>query len=453
MNTKFPNTAIKTLKAYAFPIIVFVLSTLVRFVYNITIAHSYQPTFDGALYDIIARNIVSHHCFCLYSNYQAVSRPPFWPFVMSAIYYFFGENEFYVRLFYCFLGSGTCVVIYFFARDLFGRRIGLYSGMIAALYPGLFIYDGWLYSESLYTFLTTSFIYALFRLQRSSPTVQNPPEQSWLNKLSYKAVKHRYLFSCGLLLGFITLTRPNGVLLLGLVGIWGVFVSIAKVLPWHVVLKYMLVIACIASIIVMPWTYRNYTVTHKFVLVSTGMGEVLLGAYNNTIVDGNPEVRGRWRPPADARNHDSFGYTPDDDKADTLRALSWIDTHLNAIPYVLTLHFINMWIPYTYAHGLPFEAYLHQPAAQFMIYAITITTILMLGLAVSGFFVTWRLKKQQLITVYLFLAMTIMQNIAFYSDMRFRAPIEPLLVLLAGGMLWWLTLVFAKRPLPTDTSF
>jgi len=37
------------------------------------------------------------------------------------------------------------------------------------------------------------------------------------------------------------------------------------------------------------------------------------------------------------------------------------------------------------------------------------------------------------------LAFTVAQNIAFYANMRFRAPIEPLLVLLVGGTLWWLT--------------
>jgi hypothetical protein len=40
--------------------------------------------------------------------------------------------------------------------------------------------------------------------------------------------------------------------------------------------------------------------------------------------------------------------------------------------------------------------------------------------------------------VYLTLAMTILMNVISYGDMRFRAPIEPLLVLLAGGFVWWL---------------
>jgi hypothetical protein len=50
-----------------------------------------------------------------------------------------------------------------------------------------------------------------------------------------------------------------------------------------------------------------------------------------------------------------------------------------------------------------------------------------------------------LLTVYLLLALTILQNMLFYSDMRFRAPIEPMLILLAGGAIYKLALMFAPK--------
>jgi uncharacterized membrane protein len=52
--------------------------------------------------------------------------------------------------------------------------------------------------------------------------------------------------------------------------------------------------------------------------------------------------------------------------------------------------------------------------------------------------VTWSRHKKQLIIVYFAIGLTITQNLIFYGSMRFRAPIEPLLVLSAGGALWWL---------------
>ena len=41
------------------------------------------------------------------------------------------------------------VAVYLFANDMFGKRIALITGAIASIYPGLFIYDGLLYSDIL----------------------------------------------------------------------------------------------------------------------------------------------------------------------------------------------------------------------------------------------------------------------------------------------------------------
>jgi CHASE2 domain-containing sensor protein len=60
-------------------------------------------------------------------------------------------------------------------------------------------------------------------------------------------------------------------------------------------------------------------------------------------------------------------------------------------------------------------------------------------LAYFGLFVTWRYRKKQLLIVYIVIALTLAENLAFWGNMRVRAPIEPLLVLLAGGVLWRFT--------------
>ena len=157
---------------------VFALALLIRLLYNLTVASQYYTKYDAALYNRIAYNIVYHHCYCLYLNQPALNRPPLWPFILSIFYLLppqpdpqlldMAQQIFYGRLLYCFIGSFTCVLVYFLAKEMFGTRIALITGVIAAVYPGLFIYDGWLYTESLYTFLLTAFIYSLYRLQRTA---------------------------------------------------------------------------------------------------------------------------------------------------------------------------------------------------------------------------------------------------------------------------------------------
>jgi hypothetical protein len=189
---------------------------------------------------------------------------------------------------------------------------------------------------------------------------------------------------------------------------------------------------------VAPWSYRNYVVSHAFVPVSTGTGEVLSGVYNNVVLNGSLAAPGMWEPPLHSISHDAYAYTPADDKADTARALSWIHAHLTAMPYLLGLHFINTWIPYTYSHGLPFEEFPTRPLSIFMFRLIPLMSIPIFFLAALGLLLTWKQHKKRLLVVYLVIGLTIVQNIVTYGDMRFRAPIEPLLVLLTGGVLWWL---------------
>jgi len=433
--------------AYLPVLLVFCLALLVRIVYNLTVGRGYVAIYDAGLYDILGHNLVTFHCYCLYPPVPDVSRPPLWPFIMAIIDIFAGNHEFYLRLFYCFLGSGTCVLVYLFARDIFGERIALLAGIIAAVYTGLFIYDGWLYTESLYDFCLTAFAYSLYRLQRTAPQPKSVELsrassvlsvlQSWRQSL----IRGRWALFCGILLGLLSLTRPNGPILLGPLFLWAALVAFMKIQPLRVVVKDALLIACLGILILAPWTYRNYTVTGRLILVSTGLGEVLKGAYNDAVVSGDLADRGMWHAPANTPityGHDSIHYTPQDDAIDTQTALTWMRTHLYDMPYLFMLHFANTWIPYDYAHGLPMEEFPGRLSSQILQVMIYVMSIPIFILAALGLLLTWKQRRKELLVVYLVMGFIMAQNIAFYSNMRFRAPLEPFLVLLAGNALWWL---------------
>jgi 4-amino-4-deoxy-L-arabinose transferase-like glycosyltransferase len=425
-------------------ILVFCLALLVRIVYNLTVGRGYVAIYDAGLYDILGHNLITHHCYCLYPPLPDVSRPPLWPFILALLDIFAGKQEFYLRLFYCFLGSGTCVLIYCFARDLFGKRIALLAGIIAAVYTGLFIWDGWLYTESLYDFCLTAFAYSLYRLQYAAPrqkSVQENGASTRLQSLRRGMTRGRWIILCGILLGCMSLTRPNGQILLGPIFLWAIIVAIAKIQPLRIVLRDAVIISVIGLLIVAPWTYRNYAVTGRFIPVSTGLGEVLKGAYNDVVVSGDPSVRGMWRSPAHTGvqyNHDSIYYTPEDDTIDTDVALAWMRSHPREVLYLFALHFVNTWIPYDYSHGLPMEEFPHRLSSQILRAMIPIMSIPIFILAALGLLLTWKRRKKELLVVYLVILFIMAQNILFYSNMRFRAPLEPFLVLLACGAVSWL---------------
>src|SRR2546423_38360 len=182
-------------------------------------------------------------------------------------------------------------------------RIG-YNLTVARLY----IYDGWLYSESLYTFLMVAFTYSLYRLQRIAQWQWAPWDNiflvilfHWLQRASWR----RWMILSGVLLGLASLARPNGPFLIVLLFAWTLVMLRAKMVSWQTITKCTLIITCIAAILLAPWILRNYKATHTFILVATGGGNVLSGVYNDTALkeDGMWEPLVNIRPEIDFHGH------------------------------------------------------------------------------------------------------------------------------------------------------
>src|SRR5947209_5099503 len=110
---------------------IFCLALLVRVIYNFTVAGQYFPLHDSLFYQTIGIHFINQHCFCLQTNVTTVYRAPLWPVILGIFSLFFGHNNLAGRLFLSLLDAGTCVLIYLFARDLFGRRFGMFAGLLA----------------------------------------------------------------------------------------------------------------------------------------------------------------------------------------------------------------------------------------------------------------------------------------------------------------------------------
>src|ERR1700730_10056133 len=156
----------KRLRSWLPAIVIFCLALFVRVLYNNTVAQHYYPLHDSLFYQTIGLNVIREHCFCLHPYISTVYRAPLWPFIMAGLSLIFGPSDYFARLFLCCIRSGNCLLVYPFARDLFNQRIGIIAGIAAAIYPELYIYDGWLYTESLYIFLLFAVCYVLYRIQR-----------------------------------------------------------------------------------------------------------------------------------------------------------------------------------------------------------------------------------------------------------------------------------------------
>src|SRR6266480_759634 len=426
------RSSMKRIKPILPAIGIFCLALTVRIIYNSTVAYHYYPLHDSAFYQGIAFHLLKEHCFCLEAYVPTVDRAPLWPFTIAGLSLIFGPSDYFARFFLSLVGSGTCVLLYLFARDLFSWHIGVIAGVFAAIYPELYIYDGWLYTESLYTFLLFAVCYGLYRLQRT-------PERNW-----------QIWITCGVLLGLLSLTRQNGIIVIGVFIVWANIMVWQKVLSWRVTARGVLATTLIAFVLIAPWTIRNYLVSRTFIPVAIIDGGVLLGAYNNEALTrasymGGP--KGTWINPIVSRPDIVRPFplhtcTPPCEVAREAAfkdaAVKWIEDNINIMPHLLELHFINMWQPDTYESDLPTVRFSQQQSTQFVLRMIKTCPIYLFILATLGLVVTfWRWRE--LLFIYLMIILTIAQNIIYYGSTRFRAPIEPMLILLAAGFIWWLT--------------
>jgi 4-amino-4-deoxy-L-arabinose transferase-like glycosyltransferase len=414
---------------------VFLVALLVRFVYNETVTVGYYPLHDSLTYQTIAINILQQHCFCELSHLPTVDRAPLWPAVIAAIYAVIGVRSHAILLFLSLVGSGTCLLVYYFARDLFGTRVGLIAGLIAAIYPFLFIYDGWLYSESLYIFLLLAFCYSLFRLQRTP--------------------RWQLMVVSGILLGLASLERPNGVATLALFFAWLAVMLWTKVIPRRKVLQSGVVVTLLFLAFVTPWLIRNYLVAHTFVFVATGDGKVLVGAYNKETDDiyfSNKVYLGTWLRPEESvpnvvKEFPAQCAAPCEvarDNAYKATALQWIKQHPKQVEDLLKLHIAGMWATTSAEADLPLNRFPGRISSILVVDWMKIITPIIFALAALGFIVTLK-RWRELFFIYLVILETIAECIVFYGIPRFRAPIEPLLILLAAGALWWLFTIFSRK--------
>jgi 4-amino-4-deoxy-L-arabinose transferase-like glycosyltransferase len=204
-------------------------------------------------YGAIARGFVEHG-FNKLTRRAASLYPTF-----LSIVYALGGTDFVVHLLQCLMHAGTCALVYVIGRHLFNVRTGLVGGLFIALHPMLLRYVPDLHMEA---WLTLFFTWTVWRAIRfyDRPSILN-----------------------GVLLGVIGMvgTLTKGVLLPVLLAF-----ACAWALRWWrkapgAVGSLPGVIAMVVTMaaLLAPWTYRNYSVSGKPVLLTPGTPDAFLRGY------------------------------------------------------------------------------------------------------------------------------------------------------------------------------
>jgi hypothetical protein len=231
---------------------------------------------DGEYYRVGANLLAQGHGFVDVLPYSlslgrvwlpGAEHPPAFLVVLSIPSLLGLDTKLPLQIIATLIGTGTIPLMACAGRRLAGPRAGLIAAVIAALYPGFWLYEAQLLPETLAIFAVALVI--LLALQfRARPT--------WLRALAVGAV-------CGVL----ALTRTEMVLLVPFL-----LIPLTLLTPdasWKRRLLCLGAGAAAAAIVIMPWVAFNVSRFDKQVLITTQSGRTLAAsncdaAYNGPLL-------------------------------------------------------------------------------------------------------------------------------------------------------------------------
>jgi 4-amino-4-deoxy-L-arabinose transferase-like glycosyltransferase len=130
----------RRIRDYRNPILlIFLVAFLIRLIYSLYFfvkvgASNFMDDYDYISYanEILAQGIFVPDIDKIYGNGHQVGIG--WPLILSGFFYVFGQNYFVIFILNCLLSAFHVVLIVLLAREIFGLRVGLISGVWAAFY-------------------------------------------------------------------------------------------------------------------------------------------------------------------------------------------------------------------------------------------------------------------------------------------------------------------------------
>lgn len=256
------------------------------------------------------------------------------------------------RLASTLLGVGATLVCAATARRLAGRTAGWAAGLIAALYPNLWVNDGLLAAESIYALFVAWYLLACWEYQR----------------------RPRVALACavGVTIGLAALARAEGAFL----ALSGAFPLI--VLHGRRRLRDLIGCSAAAALVIAPWVVRNLVTFDPPVFLSSGLGFVLETANCDATYEGR--FLGYWA--ASCQRDDTWPVQPDlspgmdpaeveaeKQKARVLSArresevellkrragVEYMREHIDRLPVVMAARIGRMWDLYRPFQGVEFN--------------------------------------------------------------------------------------------------
>ncbi len=411
---------------------------------------------DAAYYHWQANDIAHGRWFVDPGQYRFFGRitpsaghPPAYILYLAGVSKVIGTSETTHRIASTLLGAGAVFVIGLIARRLFlDDWAGWLAAILAGAYAHLWINDEMLMSESMYVLTTAVAVWTVYRFW-DAPSV-------------------RRAVVMGLGVGLAALSRAEAVTLVPLLVVPCALLRRER--PWKERLRLAAVATAATAVLLAPWVGYNLTRFEHPVAMSNGIGSVLMaancdhsvpagqvdaGKYNGTYhgrfagywsifcAEGLDAKIDRFFPPARARVlKQELGVIPGTDMAffgdESTHEVAWravglkeIRRHASLMPKIVAIRVLRMWDLYATRDNIQLNGLL-EGRGVWQSRLATIEYFPLLALSIFALVVLRR--RRQLTLPFYALAATITVTAATtFGITRYRAPVDAMLPVLAGG--------------------
>ncbi len=382
----------------------FVLGFTLRLIYILRFTPSdiNIPTGDASGYHTLAMNLIKYGQFAYEFNNPTAHREPLYPIFLALIYKFFGENLLIVRIMQCFINLFSIYLIYLLSKKIFTENVAVFAVGISSIWPSFIYYTGTVLREIFFTFLLLIVMYLLYQnLQKTS------------------ILKQIFL---GLIASLVALTNSIGVVIF--VGIVIYFLLLKKISFKN------LFVVCLSFLFIYSfWVIRNYKVLHGFVLGSTNGGKTFWDGTDIIPfeVRGLPEEVEFLRKTEDYLVGMNMKNEIEKDRFFYKKAIEYYKRNPSKILILSIKKFLKFWKVFPHKGRI-------YGANEKIIRLVSLVYIFIFLLFLLGVYFLFKENLFNSSTFLLFLPIILFCIIysIFWSQIRYRVPIEPYVIIVAS---------------------
>ncbi len=360
------------------------------------------PSGDASGYHILALNLLEYNQLAYEKDKPTAHREPLYPLFLYFVYKFIGKNLNSARLIQVLINVLSISLIYFIAKNLFDKITGLISTAIASFWPNFIYYTAAVLRETVFTFLLLLSIFLLIKNIR--------------NKTQF-FIKQIIL---GILCALTALTNSIGIFIFLVILIYLLAIGFSFKKIFFILISFLFLYSF--------WVYRNYKIFGSLVLGSTNGGKTFWDGTDIIPFEirGLPEERDFFERTDDYIIGVSIKNEVERDKFFYKKAINYYITYPEKFFILAIKKFLKFW------RFLPHKGRIYGVNEKFMfIVGLIYVPIFVLFIIGLYMFFSKTFSHESFIILLPIICFCLIYSI-FWSQIRYRIPIEPYIIILAS---------------------